>query len=647
MPLLRLLSKSFSPNLKHVGPFTVEHFPFLCPWGKCIPNIEQDICVLPAFSEAVLRPLLRYATAAFHVASDPIQVSDAVTQRIVQQVMSESSSATHYVYLTKGVLLGRTELVDSLGSHALAGMAPATAVWAELHDTYGVVEANDFPHQLQEQLSIVDRLAFKAISLHDTELWVPERRYLDCVHREDVVAAFRELARLPPGRLVARIGSGELASIHLVKATIADLSWRCLNRTVWPHGPSSFTAEEWLDIAARNISQRAPATWRPRRTPMPLIAGVLSTMLRLLKDLGLKQASHTPDAAACLRRAARSARSASQEVGHRVPLEAQMGHPLICQFPNPDPQQFQPPPNHNPKVLVVVTGMLRSYHSTWHSFQGHVKNPHNLEGEVDLALAVSQIPSTARSDQEDHFYQHAKFIWEVLEPPGGNYRHYFTEVAEVCYGREFSVADAVAIGRATWPGNFMGRIKESGHRFASATGLFFRWVALQQMLWLGLLSEYRAIILTRSDFLWVAPHPPVTAIRPGEVLVPGGTSDWGGLYDRHMALHPADAPRCLFQFEPLVNQSGAAAVHFFRATELIVSPPPRFGYNGEVYLRWWLTRRGFRVRRFPPSQFLVIDGRRPKGVRRKRMVTVGAVVVPKYPDEYRSALPNQRPVRCC
>lgn len=54
-------------------------------------------------------------------------------------VANSAPSATHYVYLTKGVLLGRTELVDSLGSHALAGMAPATAVWAELHDTYGVV----------------------------------------------------------------------------------------------------------------------------------------------------------------------------------------------------------------------------------------------------------------------------------------------------------------------------------------------------------------------------------------------------------------------------------------------------------------------------------------------------------------------------
>ncbi|CAN0313142.1 unnamed protein product, partial [Phaeothamnion confervicola] len=46
---------------------------------------------------------------------------------------------------------------------------------------------------------------------------------------------------------------------------------------------------------------------------------------------------------------------------------------------------------------------------------------------------------------------------------------------------------------------------------------------------------YEWVICTRTDFIWLAPHPPLHLLDPTHAWVPSG-QDWGGINDRHAVL---------------------------------------------------------------------------------------------------------------
>jgi len=59
--------------------------------------------------------------------------------------------------------------------------------------------------------------------------------------------------------------------------------------------------------------------------------------------------------------------------------------------------------------------------------------------------------------------------------------------------------------------------------------------------------RYDAIVLTRSEFLWLAPHPWPLPLAGARVYIPGGM-DWYGLNDRHILMSRAAAPSVLRRF---------------------------------------------------------------------------------------------------
>ena len=129
-----------------------------------------------------------------------------------------------------------------------------------------------------------------------------------------------------------------------------------------------------------------------------------------------------------------------------------------------------------------------------------------------------------------------KVAWDPpLLQKDPNYRHYYDDIARNCYNRSFSPSDARAIGHAwSFPPNkqqWLGLIAEAGHPAGSGMLIFYRWLALIKMEQLGLLSQYRSIIITRSDYFYVAPHPPLSKLRPGTIYVPN-VEWWGGVTDR-------------------------------------------------------------------------------------------------------------------
>lgn len=196
-----------------------------------------------------------------------------------------------------------------------------------------------------------------------------------------------------------------------------------------------------------------------------------------------------------------------------------------------------------------------------------------------------------------------------------NYRHYYDDIARNCYNRSFSPSDARAIGHAwSFPPNkqqWLGLIAEAGHPAGSGMLIFYRWLALIKMEQLGLLSQYRSIIITRSDYFYVAPHPPLSKLRPGTIYVPN-VEWWGGVTDRHTVLHARDAHRLLSLAELLVKMDSDKVIgklrqmnfgHFDLKSQFRNKP----GINLEQALMRWYQHLGVSVKAFPPVAFTVFD----------------------------------------
>lgn len=80
---------------------------------------------------------------------------------------------------------------------------------------------------------------------------------------------------------------------------------------------------------------------------------------------------------------------------------------------------------------------------------------------------------------------------------------------------------------------WLGGVTEVGHHSphpgSAGILIFFRWFLLQQ---LETLNKYDRIIVTRSDYLYQAPHPSMSILDPNHIWIPSGEG-YGGYTDRH------------------------------------------------------------------------------------------------------------------
>jgi hypothetical protein len=117
----------------------------------------------------------------------------------------------------------------------------------------------------------------------------------------------------------------------------------------------------------------------------------------------------------------------------------------------------------------------------------------------------------------------------------------------------------------------------------------------------GCLERYERFVVTRSDFLWLAPHPPLELLREDRVWIPEG-EDWEGINDRHAILDRSSLAAYLDGLTPIVT-----------APEALLNAAPDGGWGAEQYLRWRLAASGLltQVRRFPYVMFLVRESGGP------------------------------------
>ena len=58
-------------------------------------------------------------------------------------------------------------------------------------------------------------------------------------------------------------------------------------------------------------------------------------------------------------------------------------------------------------------------------------------------------------------------------------------------------------------------------------------------------------MITRSDFVWLCPHPPLSVLDRGAIWFPNG-EHYGGLNDRHLVASRADVVDCLNVIEDIL-----------------------------------------------------------------------------------------------
>jgi hypothetical protein len=117
------------------------------------------------------------------------------------------------------------------------------------------------------------------------------------------------------------------------------------------------------------------------------------------------------------------------------------------------------------------------------------------------------------------------------------------------FGDGFDIAQQCLTGSAQlseWrhilqvKGEWLGGIASPNAQVGSAAILiYFRWLLLHQLVTEDMISQYDRFIVTRSDFFWPCPHPPLSLLSQKYIWFPDGEF-YGGLTDRHVVVSRSD-----------------------------------------------------------------------------------------------------------
>ena len=238
------------------------------------------------------------------------------------------------------------------------------------------------------------------------------------------------------------------------------------------------------------------------------------------------------------------------------------------------------------RVLVCVTCSTRGHEVSFPSFKRHVLD--ELNGDLALALAIDEGYNVGNP-----FWQQAQYRWTA--PDYSDYGDAF-DLAQraLLAGRDAPAPDWRSILRIK--GIWLGGIQSPDPQpSASAVLPFCRWLLLQGLQRDNLLDRYDRFVITRSDFVWCCPHPPLSVLDHRAIWIPDG-EDHDGLADRHVVVSRADVVNCLNLMDAIVGQPD----------ELYEEMKHHADWNNEQVWMHHLRRKGLlpKVRRFPYVMFL-------------------------------------------
>ena len=178
-------------------------------------------------------------------------------------------------------------------------------------------------------------------------------------------------------------------------------------------------------------------------------------------------------------------------------------------------------------------------------------------------------------------------------------------------------------------GEWQGRIRSPDPQpSASSIGFFCRWLLLHGLQHDDVLDRYDRFVLTRSDFVWLCPHPPLSVLDPSAIWVPNG-EHYCGVNPRHSVVSRADVVDCLNVLEDIL----------LRPIQLYEEMKHKPTWNFEQFLAHHLSRKGLlhKVKLFPYVMYLArpVSDDSPTWSPGSYEPTVGHYV--KYESEFRAA----------
>jgi hypothetical protein len=240
------------------------------------------------------------------------------------------------------------------------------------------------------------------------------------------------------------------------------------------------------------------------------------------------------------------------------------------------------------RVLVCLIASTRAQQLTFPTFKRQVLDELN----ADLALAIT---IDEKYDYQNPLWQHAKYRWTAprfLRDYGEAY-----DLAQrwLCQEHNVPAPDWRSMLRikGIWQGGIQAADPAPGR---SAILPFSRWLLLQGLKQDKILDRYDRFVISRSDFAWLCPHPPLSILDPNAIWIPDG-EDHGGLNDRHLVASRADVENCLNLIEDVL-------LHPVELYEEIKNNA--HWVDNEFILAHHLGRKGIlhKVKRFPYVMYL-------------------------------------------
>ena len=266
----------------------------------------------------------------------------------------------------------------------------------------------------------------------------------------------------------------------------------------------------------------------------------------------------------------------------------------------------------SPRTLVIILGQLRAAQLTWNNFKENVLD----QLGADLAVCV---PDNSFFDFTNPFYVSARYRW--LVPDATDFAAIFDRIQYLLGSTEdWRVLCDV---RGSW----LGKIQQSNQPGAAAVLFVLRWFMLNNIQAAGLAGVYDRFIITRSDFYYLCPHPPLEYLDNNNLWFPDG-EDYGGLCDRHLVVSVAD----LFTSCNLIEEL------LIRPQEMRSLMIKRSNWNIEQVIAMHFSRKNLmsKVKRFPYIMFLVRVPEDPTAWAAGEYIADVNMIV-KYPSELKKA----------
>jgi len=271
------------------------------------------------------------------------------------------------------------------------------------------------------------------------------------------------------------------------------------------------------------------------------------------------------------------------------------------------------------KTLVCVIVKTKAHELTFPSFKRQVLD--ELNGDLALALTIDE-----KYDYINPFWQHAKYRWTA--PDFSDYGEAFDNAQRwLCQEHNVPAPDWRSMLRLK--GTWQGRIRSPDPQPSNSSILLFcRWLLLNGLQKDDVLERYDRFVITRSDFVWLCPHPPLSVLDPGAIWLPNG-EHYGGINPRHWVVSQADVVDSLNVIEDIL----------LRPIQLYEEMNHQSAWNEEQMLAHHFGRRGLlhKVKLFPRVMYLArtVSENSPTWSPGSYEPAVGHYV--KYENEFRAA----------